>query len=146
VLADDISAIAAIERACFPKPWSHDDFEAELRRQRSIFRLLEVHGEIAGYYVVYAVLDESELANIAVSPFMRGCGYGRELLKHAVKSASAAKVMFLEVGVDNEAALRLYREAGFEEVGYIKDYYGKGSDAYIMKLNICDEVRDDVEK
>jgi ribosomal-protein-alanine N-acetyltransferase len=136
VLADDIDSVTEIEKESFLKPWSKADFEAEISNKRSIFRLLETDGEIAGYFVVYTVLDESELANIAVSSKFRGKGYGRLLLDDAVKSAENAEVMFLEVAVDNLPALKLYESFSFEKVGYIKDYYGKDRDAYIMKLCI----------
>ncbi|MCD8569332.1 MAG: ribosomal protein S18-alanine N-acetyltransferase [Geovibrio sp.] len=145
VLADDLESVTEIEKASFKKPWTREDFEAEIDRHRSIFKLLEDEGEICGYFVVYTVLDESELANIAVSPKHRGKGCGRPLLAEAIKAAEKASVMFLEVAVDNFSAVGLYESFGFEKVGYIKDYYGQGSDAYIMKLSIIDEVRD-VEK
>lgn len=145
VVADDISSVLKIEKESFSRPWSKEDFEIELTRKRSCFRLLEIEGEICGYFVVYTVLDESELADIAVSPCHRGKGYGRLLLADAIKSAGKATVMFLEVAVENNSAISLYETVGFEKVGNIKDYYGQGNDAYIMKLNINDEVKD-VEK
>lgn len=145
VLAADLEEILRIEQESFDKPWTREAFEAELSRKRSIFKLLELDGEICGYFVVYTVLDESELADIAVSPAYRGKGCGRLLLKEAVKSAAEAEVMFLEVATENTAAVFLYESFGFEKVGKIKDYYGSGKNAYIMKLNITSEVRD-VEK
>ncbi|QAR33258.1 ribosomal-protein-alanine N-acetyltransferase [Geovibrio thiophilus] len=145
VLADDLESVTEIERASFKKPWSKTDFETEIERERSIFKLLEEDGAVCGYFVVYTVLDESELADIAVSPKHRGKGYGRLLLAEAVRSADKASVMFLEVAVDNFSAVGLYESFGFEKVGYIKDYYGQDNDAYIMKLNINGEVRN-VEK
>ncbi len=141
MLADDLESVTEIEKASFKKPWTREDFEAEIGRNRSIFKLMELDGEICGYFVVYTVLDESELANIAVSPKHRGKGCGRLLLAEAVKAADKASMMFLEVAVDNFSAVGLYESFGFEKVGYIKDYYGNGSDAYIMKLSIIDEVR-----
>jgi len=145
VLADDLDSVTEIERESFKKPWSKADFETEITRKRSVFKLLEEEGEICGYFVIYTVLDESELADIAVSPKHRGKGYGKLLLAEAVRSARRASVMFLEAAVDNTSAVGLYESFGFEKVGYIKDYYGQGCDAYIMKLDINNEVRN-VEK
>jgi ribosomal-protein-alanine N-acetyltransferase len=140
VQAADLNAVHSIELESFSKPWSIEDFEAELDNERSIFRLLEKDDKICGYFIVYTVLDESELANIAVSPEVRGQGYGKLLLKGAIDSAITANDMILEV--ENEPAILLYESFGFEKVGNIKNYYGSGKDAYIMKLNIKNEVRD----
>ena len=145
VQAADLDAILSIEQESFGRPWSREDFEAELRSERSIFKLLEEGGEICGYFVVYTVLDEAELADIAVSPAHRGKGFGKLLLREAISTAVNATVMFLEVAEDNASAIFLYESFGFEKVGNIKDYYGSGKHAYIMKLNIKNEVRD-VEK
>ena len=45
----------------------------------------------------------------------------------------------LTVDVDNEPAIRLYRDKiGFEPILYSIDEYGKGEDRFMMELNIAD--------
>ena len=41
--------------------------------------------------------------------------------------------MFLEVGIDNPAALALYAGLGFAKVGMRKGYYS-GTDALVLRL------------
>ncbi len=43
-------------------------------------------------------------------------------------------VVYLEVRTDNEAAIALYRSAGFEQIGLRRRYYRvSGADAYTMR-------------
>ena len=45
--------------------------------------------------------------------------------------------MSLTVDVENEPAIRLYRDKiGFKIMHHSKDEYGKGHDRYIMELNL----------
>jgi ribosomal protein S18 acetylase RimI-like enzyme len=55
-----------------------------------------------------------------VAPECRGLGIGRRLLDAAIQRArdwAGVEQVILEVTADNEAAVRLYRAAGFEAVG-----------------------------
>jgi RimJ/RimL family protein N-acetyltransferase len=59
-----------------------------------------------------------------VLPSHRGRGGGRMLLKAALAARSAdVHKIELEVFQDNEAAIALYRELGFEEEGLRRDHY-----------------------
>lgn len=94
-----------------------------------------------GYVIVTIFLQEAEILSIGVLPEARGRGVGKALMKGAVKLAvSQADAMFLEVGVNNAAAIALYRAMGFVEVGRRKDYYKKADqsrvDALVMRLEL----------
>lgn len=94
-----------------------------------------------GYVIVTVFLQEAEILSIGVLPGARGRGVGKALMKGAVKLAGGqADAMFLEVGVDNAAAIALYRAMGFEQVGRRKDYYKKADqsrvDALVMRLEL----------
>ena len=67
----------------------------------------------------------------------RGRGLGRALLRAAARHAQTlgAANLFLEVGVDNPAALALYAGQGFVRVGQRKAYYD-GRDALILKAQL----------
>jgi GNAT superfamily N-acetyltransferase len=59
------------------------------------------------------------LSNVAVHPDFRRRGYARGLVLHAlgqIRSRSGRKA-YLQVDVENETAVRMYRELGFEEIG-----------------------------
>ena len=68
---------------------------------------------------------EAELLTMAVLPTARRQGLGRQLLRELIARASAyrAAAIWLEVRVSNLAAIGLYREAGFVEIGRRNAYY-----------------------
>ena len=43
----------------------------------------------------------------------------------------------LEVSVENERAIALYKHLGFEIKETIKTYYHSGDDAYVMEKDLC---------
>jgi [ribosomal protein S18]-alanine N-acetyltransferase len=98
-------------------------------------------GDVAiGFALCRVAADEAELLTIAVQASQRRRGAARALL--AVVTAHAgtagARLLFLEVGADNPAALALYGRAGFKAVGSRKAYYRRGDepavDAVVMRL------------
>jgi ribosomal-protein-alanine N-acetyltransferase len=52
----------------------------------------------------------------------------------SASAALAAESLFLEVAVDNAAAIGLYRAAGFTEAGRRRGYYTKTEDARVDAL------------
>ena len=56
------------------------------------------------------------LSNIAADPAFRGQGIGSYILENAIKLAEDAKCrrLILDVTMDNEGALRLYKRSGFK--------------------------------
>jgi len=80
-----------------------------------------------GFVLVQAVLDEAEINTITVAPDARRMGVGRALLKAVEERLQQADVnrILLEVAVDNDAAIALYQQHGFAEVGRRKGYYAR---------------------
>lgn len=90
--------------------------------------------KVIGYVVFYLNFDEGHIMNIAVAADYRRRGVGRYLLASALEIIKeSATEVFLEVAVNNSAALELYREFGFEIYGKRKRYYRGGGDAYVMR-------------
>jgi ribosomal-protein-alanine N-acetyltransferase len=56
---------------------------------------------------------------------MQNCGYGSAMLEHLLNIARHHNVQtaFLEVRPSNRHALRMYQNAGFNEVGIRNNYY-----------------------
>ena len=91
-------------------------------------------GELVGYYALQYVLDEAEIAIIAVKRKFRRQGMGRRLLEEIKSFAIGQKIrkIHLEVRSENEAAVHLYRSFGFVEVGRRKNYYEAPKDDAIL--------------
>lgn len=121
----DVGGVAALEAASFTRPWQPETFRRLLGEPTVHIRVAEGERGIVGYGVVLAVVDEGEIANLAVDPQHRGRGLGGRLLDALLAAAAAAGVgrVFLEVRPSNVAARRLYDGRGFIEVGVRRNYY-----------------------
>jgi ribosomal-protein-alanine N-acetyltransferase len=138
--ATDVEAVVAIETEAFTSPWSAETFTNLLDRPGLELLVLEDEREgVIGYAVLWCVLDQGELANVAVTPRLRGRGLGTRLLDRVLEVARArgVEMVFLEVRPSNERAVDLYRRFGFTDVGRRKAYYEHPKeDALIMSARL----------
>ena len=120
----DLDAVAALEASLQVFPWSRANFTDSLAVGHSVW-VLRIGGDLVGFSVVMAVLDEAHLLNIGVCKRYQGQGYGARLLRHAMENArlNHASKLFLEVRPSNERAVELYRHFGFRQIGLRKGYY-----------------------
>jgi ribosomal-protein-alanine N-acetyltransferase len=128
--ARHIEALMAVMRASFDpafgEAWSALQLGGTLALESSYARqALDSAGTAQGFTLSRSAGPEVELLLIAVHPGQRGNGVGRALLQAACQDAArrGALEIFLEVRENNQAALALYRQAGFVEVGRRPDYY-----------------------
>lgn len=137
----DLARVVEIERASFSDPWSLSAFRSALNEERINFHVALSGESVVGYAVSWCVIDEAELANLAVVPAMRGQGIGAALLDRALSDARAAGcvVMHLEVREANAAARALYESRGFGMVGRRKRYYREPvEDALILRARLAE--------
>lgn len=135
----DVDRVAGLEAQVFPSPWHASTFQRILDRPGAELWVVEEGGEVVAYAVLWCVLDQAELANIAVSPERRGTGIGRRLLDHVVGVAAERGVrsVFLEVRESNRVARSLYASRGFREIGTRRDYYdAPREDARVLELRL----------
>lgn len=137
----DVDAVVGIESDVFTSPWSADTFTSLVDRPNLELLVLEDEREgVIGYAVLWCILDQGELANVAVMPRLRGRGLGTYLMGCVMEAARARGVetVFLEVRASNATALDLYRRFGFSEVGLRKGYYDHPrEDALIMASKLA---------
>ena len=101
---------------------------------------IEVFCDRHGIAIASYIEDECELYFLGVKTDKKKLGYGTKILKNLIISSKAlgSRKIFLEVNVTNEAALKLYTNAGFKSLGIRKEYYknsfGSFDDAMIMEL------------
>jgi len=141
----DAGLIAGLHGLCFPEqPWDGAAISALMRPPRAFSFLALVGGQPAGFCLARSAADESEILTLGVDPRQRGRGIARRLLAAVLLEARerACSLLYLEVAVDNEAALALYRRSGFEVAGRRPGYYvdpdGKARDALILSRR-CSE-------
>ncbi len=122
----DLADVLAIERVSFTDPWSRSSFATLLEQPRVYFAVaLDAADTLLGYTVAWFVVDEAELANLAVAPEARGRGVGTSLLEGALSTAESRGTtsMYLEVRAANVSAIALYSSHGFVEISRRKSYY-----------------------
>lgn len=135
----DLPRVMLIELATFTMPWGESTFRGLLRRKDSDLLVAEFKGDVAGYAVFWAVMDQGELGNVAVDEEYRGRGIGSKLIKAVLERAHERSVheIFLEVRKSNVRAQDLYKGFGFTEVGRRKNYYLEPlEDALVMKMDL----------
>lgn len=141
MIAVDLDEVLRIEQASFPKPWTRQMFESELKNPVSFSYTLRVRPggkeELAAYIVFWVVHGEAHILNIAVNPAYRGRGAATRLLELMLEMMKRNMVyeVFLEVRVSNEVARGLYAKFGFREAFVRKKYYGD-EDAIVMVLDL----------
>ena len=135
----DVPFILEIEGQAFSEPWSDETFRSLVGRADTELLVAEEDGSVIGYVVLWATLDEGELANVAVAESHRRRGVGAGLIEAALLAAAHRGVrrVFLEVRESNAGAARLYEGFGFFEVGFRRRYYSKPvEDARVFAKNL----------
>jgi [ribosomal protein S18]-alanine N-acetyltransferase len=140
----DVAEVSRLEARCFSTPWSPGTFRNLLHRDGAeLWVAAEDRREgLLGYYVLWCVEDQAELANIAVDETYRGRGVGSLLLDHALVLAKSrgAESMYLEVRVSNATAAAMYEARGFEQIGVRRDYYDRPrEDARVLMKRLVKE-------
>jgi ribosomal-protein-alanine N-acetyltransferase len=140
--AADAPALAALHRTGFDQEWSAGGMIGLLAQPGTFAFLAELEGAPCGFVLARVAADEAEILSVAVAPAARRRGAGRKLLEAAMAEAARRAVsrLFLEVAVDNRAALGLYAALGFIETGRRKAYYarekGPAADALVLKRDL----------
>ena len=140
MIAADLSDVVAIETEAFSTPWRADTFEGLIGRDGlELLTFVDPEDGVLGYAVLWCILDQGELANIAIRPELRGRGLGGRLLGEVLTTCreKGVRSLYLEVRESNHAAVALYEGFGFRDVGRRKDYYQHPrEDARVMELVI----------
>ncbi len=145
---DDLELLVELEEASFDprEQWSESSWAAELHGgDRDVWVVRSGAGELLAAATTQTVGDVADLHRIVVLGSERRHGVGTALLRHAMEAARrrGARRMMLEVRADNAAALSVYARAGFVEIDRRPGYYGRGSDAVVMRCRLGGADDDD---
>lgn len=138
----DIGQIARLEAEIFADAWTKDGVEETWRQPQTFIVTAEENGETAGYCIVYYVLDEAEIARIAVAPGRRCAGVGSAVLKKTEELCVKRGVrrLMLDVRAGNETARRFYKRHGFAEDGIRKGFYENPAEDAVLMSRFLTEV------
>lgn len=138
----DAGAIAALHAASFHRGWSEQEVETLLLDRAVIAHRATLGGKFAGFILSRQAADEAEILSVAITAGRRGRGFARGLLTLHLRRLAGlgAHSVFLEVDENNTPAIRLYRRAGFREVGRRPNYYpgadGKPATALVLRRDL----------
>ena len=136
----DCAQLAAMHCQCFAEGWSSDSFFA-LLTSGQVFGFVGKGldaPEWESFGIGRVAADEAEILTLGTLPSHRGQGLASKLLTAIMDEAirQGASRLFLEVGEANEAALRLYRRAGFSVIGRRRAYYPDQANALMLSVTL----------
>ncbi|THD60733.1 GNAT family N-acetyltransferase [Phenylobacterium sp.] len=141
--AAECEAMAAVHAQAFPASWRDDEFE-DLLEGAGIYGFLATDeaGAPLGLILCRVAAGEMEVLTLGVATAARRRGVARALIAASLPAARAldAAEVFLEVAVDNDPAIALYKGLGFRSTGLRKSYYDRRPqgfvDALVMRLDL----------
>jgi ribosomal-protein-alanine N-acetyltransferase len=134
----DAAAIAAVHAASFQRGWGDDEFRRLIADRSVVTHRATIGRTLIGFILSRITAGEAEILSVAITPARRGRGFARPLLDLHLRRLAGlgARAVFLEVAEHNKPADRLYRRAGFREVGRRKGYYDGGATALVLRRDL----------
>ena len=125
LVVDDLDALAALERASQPLPWSDEALLVEIVHADAFVVGAFVDAVLAGYVALRRIVDECWVLNIATHPSARRQGVGARLIEAAAARGRAwlSSTLWLEVREGNGGARAMYERCGLAVVGRRPGYY-----------------------
>lgn len=128
--SDDLEEVQAIEERVHSHPWRPAHF-ADCLKAGNLALVAEpaenshsTHRAIAAYAIAATGGGEADLLNVVVAPENQREGIASLLLDYLIAQiAESADNLFLEVRESNRAAITLYDNLGFNQVGVRANYY-----------------------
>jgi [ribosomal protein S18]-alanine N-acetyltransferase len=144
LIKEDIPSVLALERSLATAPhWREEDYEACIGLQdgfaKRLALVIDWDGLLIGFAIAVMIRGDAELEAIGIATGNQRQGAGSQLLRamlNELRDAGATHV-FLEVRPSNYAAIALYHQFDFVEVGRRPGYYSSPlEDAIHMKCGL----------
>lgn len=120
----DLDAVTEIEQRSYNFPWGRGIF-SDCLMAGYLCIVLESEGCVIGYAIVSTAAAEGHILNLCVDVDWHRLGYGQQLLDYILDYTVDKRILrlFLEVRPSNRAAIALYENSGFTNLGVRKAYY-----------------------
>ena len=121
----DLADVADLEQIIFSDAWSSQAIKETYEQKQTLLLVAYEDKELIGYLILYYVLEEGEIAKIAVKQEKRRQGVGARMLlelEDLCEDNGITKLM-LDVRESNENAISFYKGYGFQEDGIRKNFY-----------------------
>jgi [ribosomal protein S18]-alanine N-acetyltransferase len=134
---NDLEAIMLLERSGFraAEQWSERIWRGELLGEGRTILIARAQYPV-GVISIMTVGELADLHRLVVDSRSRRRGIGTDLVRAGLEVVRQLGVreVILDVAFDNEPAIALYQQLGFEQLRARQDYYGPGQHALILKL------------
>jgi [ribosomal protein S18]-alanine N-acetyltransferase len=134
----DAAAIAAVQGASFQRGWGENEIHRLLIESNVVAHRAMAGRTLIGFIMSRVAAGEAEILSVAVAKAWRGRKLSRPMLDLHLRRLAGigVRAVFLEVGEHNAPACRLYRRAGFHQVGRRAGYYDDGATALILRRDL----------
>ena len=121
----DIPEVARLEKEIFPDPWSEGAISETFEQEQTLLLVAYADRKLIGYLILYFVLEEGEIARIAVIPECRRQGVGARMLLELedLCEDNGITKLLLDVRESNETAISFYTSYGFVQDGVRRNFY-----------------------
>lgn len=133
----DGGILGHIHATCFPDAWDEATFDILLKETSTCgWMAVSFEEEPVGFILTRVLEREAEILTFAVIPPFQRMGVGRCLLNESLLflASLGCKKIFLEVAVDNEAAIALYTSQKFTTIGTRLNYYKRADQSLVSAL------------
>ena len=132
--------VSACEVELHTFPWTSGNFLDSMAAGHGSW-VMSAGTDKLGYAVMLRVLDEAHVLTISFAREAQGRGHGRAFLAwlHDEARKQGATQCFLEVRPSNTAALALYQDMAYEQIGRRRGYYpglNGREDAIVMRREL----------
>lgn len=129
----------------FDNPWPVTDFENHINNPLDTALGLIEQETLCGFIIIRAQQDQAEILTIVMDKKYQGRGFAKELLQSAEQKISGlgVEILFLEVSKDNTPAIKLYRNAGYQNCGTRPGYYRRSHgrvDALLFQKHLAQNL------
>jgi ribosomal-protein-alanine N-acetyltransferase len=141
----DLESVVNINRVCLPENYAPYFFLDTFNSLPQTFIVAESQRQVVGYIMCrleHGFSDirklhfakKGHIISVAVMADFRRMKIASSLVERVLGELSVlrAKECYLEVRVNNEAAIALYKKLGFGIANTVPRYYYDGSDAHVM--------------
>lgn len=143
-IEDDIWEVMKVNEATLPEHYTPEFYKEIYDNFPDGFLVVKLNGKVVGYEMNrlerglsnfgFNFVKKGHVVSIAVLEEHRYKGLGAALLEESMKKMkdNGCSEIYLEVRVNNEPALKLYKKLGFSIIRTIPYYYSDGENAYVM--------------
>ena len=139
----DLKTIFELEKKIFKENAFSKETLRRLIEDNEFFLKIEkgkVRKSLAGFVIVIKDReDRANIINFLINPKYQNQGIGTLLLSKTIekiKMIEDVKNIILNVNVNNQNAIKLYKKHRFKITKEVNNYYNSGESSFLMELNI----------